>query len=96
MIKSEQWEISIIGIEYTHWVVTWCKPTSRNYVERESKLQVSIPSLCYDIREACVRERGKTVGVRRKGGHQENMAHQVNYQDSHGLTETEAILTGPE
>jgi hypothetical protein len=66
MIKSEQWEISIIGIEYTHWVVTWCKPTSRNYVERESKLQVSIPSLCYDIREACVRERGKTVGVRRR------------------------------
>ena len=50
------------------------RPTTRHYVERESKLEVFILSLPSELRESHGRGGGKISGVRMDGGHQENMA----------------------
>ena len=46
--------------------------------EKTSKLEVSIGSLTFEIREHQGRVPGKSVGVRGDGEHQENMAYHIN------------------
>jgi hypothetical protein len=46
----------------------------RHYVERDSKLEVSIKSLPLDLRETCETGGGKSVRVKVDREHQENMA----------------------
>jgi hypothetical protein len=49
--------------------------TARYYRGKESKLEVSIRPFPLEFRESQVRRGGKTVGVRRNGGHQEDTAY---------------------
>jgi hypothetical protein len=51
------------------------RPSARKYGASVSKLEVSIMFLPSEIGEPHGKWGGKTVGIRRDGGQQENMAH---------------------
>jgi hypothetical protein len=68
---------SVIIIEISS-AIRWKKmqrSIARHYLERASKLEVSIESLPSGLRESSVRGGRSIVGVRRDGGYQENVAH---------------------
>ena len=50
------------------------RSTARQYVERESKLEISVQFLPSELREAHRRGGGKIVGSTGDGGHQESRA----------------------
>ena len=69
------------------------RPTTRHYVEKESKLEVTIKSLPSELRES-FRGRGRKI-QKSQMGMGANKASESTKQGSHELTEAESASTGP-